>query len=96
LEQTINMDLSKNKKSKRKHLREKVKIHYRQKVKLKKRASGWIRFNKYVSKNRKMLTVSTLLVAGLIIALTSVVLTIKQKSDKINEMREMKFTAPAS
>jgi hypothetical protein len=90
------MDLSENKKSKRKHLREKVKIHYRQKVKLKKRASRWIRFNKYVSKNRKMLTVSILLVAGLIIALTSVFLTIKQKSDKLKEMREMKFTAPAS
>ncbi|MFT5054351.1 MAG: hypothetical protein ACI9FU_000442 [Granulosicoccus sp.] len=76
--------------------KEKVKIHYRQKVKLKQRASVWVRLKKYVGKNRKMLTVSILLVAGLIIAMTSVFLTVKQKSDRHKDLMEQKFTAPAS
>jgi hypothetical protein len=98
LEQKIKMDLSENDKSKRAHARqkEKVKIHYRQKVKLKQRASVWVRLKKYVGKNRKMLTVSILLVVGLIIAMTSIFLTVKQKSDRHKDLMEQKFTAPAS
>ena len=92
------MDLSENENSKRKRIRqkEKVKIHYRKKVKLKHRPSRWVRFKKYVGKHRKMLTVSILLAAGLIIAMTSIFLTIKQKSDKHKDMMEKKFTPPAS
>lgn len=92
------MDLPENEKGKRKRVKqkEKVKIHYRKRMKLRHRPSRWIRFKKYFSKHRKMITVSIVLVAGLIIAMTSVFLMIKQKSDKHQDMMEKKFTTPAS
>ena len=92
------MNSSNNEKGRRKHVRQKdrVKIHYRKKVKLRHRAPRWVRFKKYVDKHRKMLTVSILLAAGVIIAVTSIFLTIKQKSDKHKDMMEKKFIAPVS
>ena len=92
------MDLPENEKGKRKRVkqREKVKIHYRKRMKLRHRPSRWIRFKKYVGKHRKMITVIILLVAGVIIAMTSVFLMVKQKSDKHKDLMEKKFTPPAS
>ena len=90
------METSESGSGKRKRIKqkEKVKIHYRQRVKLKHRPSRWVRFKKYVSKNRKMITVVSILSIGLLILMTSVFLTIKQKSDRHKELMEQKFIPP--
>ena len=90
------MDTSESGTGKRKRIKkkEKVKIHYRKRVKLKHRPSRWIRFKKYVKKHRKMITVISLLVVGAVVAMTSVFLTVKQKSDRHKELMEQKFVPP--
>ena len=79
---------------KRYRTKEKVKIHYRKRVKLKHRPSKWVRLMKYIRKNERTMIVLGLLITGVIVVMTGVFLTVKQKSDKNDELKELKYTPP--
>ena len=90
------METSDNESVERKRIknREKVKIHYRKRVKLKHRASRWVRLKKSVKRHRKMIVLTSILAVGVFVAATSVFMTVKQKSDRHKKLMEQKFVRP--
>lgn len=75
--------------------KEKIKIRYRERRKLTKRAPYWTRFKKRFKKKRKTFLVLITLGLGTLIALTAVFLSVKEKSDESKEMRKKKKEWPS-